>query len=203
MRGSHTSYSEVDQFHEALPVQHDIGRLHIPMDNPVLVGKAETAADLQESGNDRRCFGLIGSLDDCVESLPVDEFHNDVGPCLVLPDIVDGDDVGMRKRAGHSGLLKESRDKLTTNLFRKFGDGSDLLDGDGALDRRVPGQVDPTLASPADFLQNDVAPDVSFFHGARESLPSREFGTILPISWFRVTPKVDLAIGICHPPAVN
>ena len=140
------------------------------MDNSVLMGETQSAADLQENGDDSLSVGRIRSIDEPVESVSVNEFHHDVGSGFALSHVIDGDNVRVGESSGHSRLLQESGDKLSARRFWKLSYGPDLLDRDGAFDGWISGQIGTTLASSANLFQNDVAPDLSFFHAVRKRL---------------------------------
>ena len=78
------------------------------------------------------------------ERLALQQLGDDVGRAVVLPGVVDGDDVGMVEDAGGPGLLLEAADAVRGR--RRVG--VEDLEGDLAGEAQVLGAVDLAHAAP-------------------------------------------------------
>ena len=90
-----------------MPVEQNVARLDVAMDEPLSVGLAQRACDLQDDLH----RGLVGEspslLDEDVQRGTVDEFHEDVGQAALLAVVEDLDDVLVLDRAGRPGFVLE------------------------------------------------------------------------------------------------
>src|SRR5436190_14768299 len=101
LRGAHTlSDAEIGHLCRAAARDHDVLRLDVAMDEPTLVREVQSGGDLTP---DRECLtdGKGGTLaNQILQAATLDQLHHDIGQTLVVPDVVNGDDVGMRAKAG-------------------------------------------------------------------------------------------------------
>ena len=113
---------EVHDLHGAVVEQPDVRRLDVAVDDPVLVGVGEAAADLDHDvehlGEEQRLAGA----DQGLEVGAGQELHGDERHAAVLAQLVDGDDVGVLQARRRLGLDLEAAAALLV---------------EGALDRRV------------------------------------------------------------------
>jgi len=85
--------------------------LDVPMNDAGLVRSGESAARLDRVIQHLR-NGERSSGDLLAESLAIDEFGGDVGGAVGVPNVVDGDDVGVVESGSGAGLLGESKNSL-------------------------------------------------------------------------------------------
>src|SRR5262249_60685422 len=87
--------AEVGHLHLALAAEEDVLRLHVAMDEPVLVCEGQPVGNREgelESASDRQ---PARALDELLEVLPLDMLEDDVLPAAVVAAVDDGDDVRM------------------------------------------------------------------------------------------------------------
>ena len=102
--GQRTGDPEVHHLHCTGLGDHDVGRLDVAVDDPVLVAEVERLArvgdHLQGPTGRHRSVGV----DDVAQGDPVDVLHHDVGQrsagSLGFPGVVDGDDRGVVQGGG-------------------------------------------------------------------------------------------------------
>ncbi len=87
-----------------------------------------------------------------LQVLTFEVFHGEERLPLVVPEIVDGDDVLVGELAGGAGFAKET----LADFLTRFEVG-DELDGDHALEQRVEGAVDDTHAALTELFDELVA----------------------------------------------
>ena len=153
----------------ALAVDHDVGRLEVPVDDPQPVGLRQAVADLsgdrQGPGRGERPH----HLDDALEIVARDEFHGDeIGP-LAVPEVEDPADVLVGDPPGQLELVAEALDHLLVGAER----GHEDLEGDGLADLPIQGLVDPAHAAAAELVEDPVPPGEL---GPRDDLPAEDMG---------------------------
>ena len=146
--------TEVENLHLAVARHEDVGRFQIAMDDPALVRRGETAADLggevdRGAERQRRSRNAVG------ECAAVEQFACGIGRAIVHADVVDGDDVGMRER-GH-------RARFAVEPIAQFrignGGGREDFQGHVAVQSRVARPIDDAHAAGAQALEHAVVTD--------------------------------------------
>ena len=142
--------AEVGDLGAAVAVEQDVGGLDVPVHDTVLVREVEAVADLPDQVGDllEGEDALLG--DHMLEGLALDVLHRDVGSGALLPDVVDGHDVGMGEGAGRPELALEAGLEVLDLLRRDARIELDHLDRELATDDRVLGQVDDAHGALAD-----------------------------------------------------
>ena len=134
--------TEVQDLHAAIGGDEDILRFQIAMDDPLLVCGGQTicdiSADLQHLP-DRQ--GAV--FQPRAKRLALEQLHDGVRSAFVLPEVVDGEDVGMRQRGDGAGLAFEARAR---GLVRGEARRQDL-DSHGASELGIGGAIDFTHAA--------------------------------------------------------
>ncbi len=127
----------------------------IAMDDPVPVrdgkGARDAPAEPESAG------GLPGTLlhDQVLETLSVDDLHNDVERAVVgLAEVVDGDDIGMGELRRRPGLAEEPLD----DVLRGDELGSYELDGDRLVQQEVGSSEHRAHAAPLEESVDSVLP---------------------------------------------
>ncbi len=115
-------------------------RLHVAMDDVVVVGVAEGPGELPPDLDDPRG----GKGPRLAEALPRHQLHDDEGNAPLLAHVVDGHDVGVVQGGGGAGLLEEPGLAL-----RPAGD-REHLDRHLALELGVEPEVDRSHPAPAE-----------------------------------------------------
>jgi hypothetical protein len=148
---------EVEHLHVAVAANHDVLRLQVAVGDARLVGRAESGGDLRDDVENLRQAGrrLPQVLP---ERLPVDELGGDEVRRLDVPDLVDGDDVGVVERRGGARLALEAAQVLAAR--RQLVEQE--LERDGAAQRHVLRQVDHAHPAAADegayFVATELGP---------------------------------------------
>ena len=87
--------SEVDDFHAAVLQNHNVSRLDITMNDAPLVRVRQASQTsrmkLIWSSNGRDRF----DLDHGIQRLALQVLHHEIGTALVVPQLVDGNDISM------------------------------------------------------------------------------------------------------------
>ena len=108
--------AEVHHLHRAGAVDHDVRRLHVAMDDVVLVAEVQRGADVGHHLDDPLLAHRPLRLDDLAQRVAVDVLHHDVGQrpevALHLAGVVDRDDRGVVERGGVLGLAAEPQLEL-------------------------------------------------------------------------------------------
>src|SRR5262249_6685543 len=104
------------------------------VNNALLVRKVKPVADLHHHGNllfesERASLG-----DDVSQIIPLEKFHHDEEPSVVLPRVVDGDDVRMAQPEAGLGFAEEAREEFVGDGDLRRGE---QLQGDRAIKQRV------------------------------------------------------------------
>ena len=89
------------------PGQHDILRLDIPMDDPVLVGVLQGAADFACDLERRVERKLLFPREPLPERLALDERHHIVQQAIGLSGVIQREDVGVLEARGDFDLAEE------------------------------------------------------------------------------------------------
>jgi hypothetical protein len=144
---------EVHEVHPAPLVEQDVLRLHVAMDDPLVVGVVEGVRHPAEDGHRAR-EGDALALQELGKAAALDEPHGHPGDALLLLDVeaVDGDDVRVLEAGDDLGLVTEAlgEGRVVQELA-----GEDLQ-GDVAVEGGLVGLVDRGHAAPAERLDDAV-----------------------------------------------
>ena len=144
------------------------------MDDAFGVGGVECVGDFNGEGNEL-IAGKRATADEMVERDAIEELHGDEGLALVLPDIVDGANVGMVESGRGLSFATETGQSL--GIAGEFG--GEKLEGDEAMQARVFGLVDDAHAASAEFFGDAVVRDGIGGHaGARRRMVGRGEGEV-------------------------
>ena len=152
--GGHPGDAEVGHLHAAVPQDHDVVGLDVPVDDPPAVGVAQGLDDLGDEVEGLPPVELVPLLlHVLLQGDAVDELHDDVLQVGGAAHIVDGHDVGVGEHGHGLGLLVEAaaqlrvlRQVLPQNLHRHL-----------AVEPVVQGPEDPGHPAHADLLHNLVS----------------------------------------------
>ncbi len=144
--GSQTEIGDADP---ARSVEHDIGRLEVPVEHTLPVTGGNAGTDL--AGNVDRF--VLGKPPDPPQQnpqiLPVDEFHAQKGKPFEVADVVDPADVGVRHlpRQPDLGMKARKLDGIAGQLRGQE------LQGDGLVELQIVGSID--FSHPALSYESD------------------------------------------------
>ncbi len=152
--------AEVHNFDPAFVVDHDVGRLQVPVEDAGAVGLGQRVGDLdgvlQRLGRAQALGGYH-----LVERPALDVLHYDEVHAVVAVDVVEGDDVGVIQRAGGLGLLDEA---LLASRIGRFAGGQDF-DRHGSVEVSVASLVDDAHAALPELRFNSVVVERTADHG--------------------------------------
>ena len=141
--------AEVGDLRLALPVEQDVGRLEVAVDDAALVGVVDGLGHLgHQPGRLARRQRAVGGL--LGQAAALDEAHAEVVLALVLADLVDRHDVGVVEVGGRLGLDVEP---LDVGLGGELA-GQDHLQGDRPVEADLPGLVDDAHAAAGDLPEH-------------------------------------------------
>ena len=145
--------AEVEQLERPVHlVDHDVGRLDVAVDDARLVRVGEAVAqllgELQLADDAQRHAGA----DHLGERVPLDVLHGDEGLLVVNTDVEDHHDVRVSKAGDGSRFAGEPLAQIVVVLAQQ-------LDGDLALERRIPREVEGAHPAPADSADDFEAAD--------------------------------------------
>ncbi len=143
----------------------NIGRLDVAVDDAFLVCRVERVGHFDSPIE--HPFHLDGLAPDAVlQRRALHQFHGDVGLAFVLPDFVNGADVGMVQRRGGSRFALEAFELL--RIARKFV--GQKLQRHKPAERGVFSLVDDTHPSAAELIEHAIMRNDVVWH-ARGSHP--------------------------------
>jgi hypothetical protein len=135
--GQRPGQTEVGHPGRAVFVEEEVGRLHVPVDEPPGVGVVEPGGDLAADGGRLGRREPVAPVEEAAQAAALEELEHHERR-LVLSPVVDGDHVGVVQRSGHLGLGAEAAEEPGV----VGQSGVENLDGDLALEAHVPGGVD-------------------------------------------------------------
>ena len=140
----------------------NIGRLDVAVDDPFGVRGIERVGNLNRQSE--KNVGLDGSAGDAMlQRYPVEKLHNQEGMTILLPDLIDGADIGMIECRSRLCLPLEPRQRLSV-----FDDViGQKLQGDKAVQGCVFRLVDNAHAAATKLLDDPVVRDGLANHGQR------------------------------------
>ncbi len=152
----HRGDAEVGQDDPAVLGEQDVLGLHVTVEHPGGVRRAERAEDLGADARDRA--GIEGTVraDDLAERAGADQLHDDPGPAVLLDDVVDDDHRRMVEAPGGPRLADRAPVEGHA-VFLADRVVEDLLDRDRAVEEVVVGPPDHAHAATADRLQQVIS----------------------------------------------
>ena len=143
--------AEVGDLQGAVGREHEVLRLHVPVEHALLVGELEGLARCEQRGarrDERQTFG-----GETVPKRPARQrLHHEEAKALLLHVVVDGDDVGMRQRGERARLLAEALPDGLVGGER----GRQLLDRDVARESPMVGREDDSHGATAELAADLV-----------------------------------------------
>src|SRR6202162_3839525 len=157
--------SEVEELDPRLG-QHDVAGLQIPVHDPLPVRLVQRIGDLDPVA--KRPLEGKRALDQTLrERPPLQVLHDEVLDAVLVPDVVQRADVGVRELRDHPGLPLEA--------LTHFGCGGAMrrqdLDRDYALEPSVPRPVNLTHAARAERREDLVRAESRSCRQCHESSP--------------------------------
>jgi hypothetical protein len=145
--------AEIHDLDAPLPVDHDVLRLEVAVDDAEAVGFGQSLADLIGDINGLPRAEPPHHPDHALQVLAADVLHGDVMRALVFAEVVHPADVLVRDLPGRPELVAEPLDRLAVG-----GDlGVEELQGDLFVDLFVEDLVDPAHPAFAQFLEHIIA----------------------------------------------
>ena len=112
--------------------QEQVGRLHVAMDDAVVVRVSEAGQELEHDGKRRARVGPQSAFDRALEVDPLEQLHGDERRALVLAQLVDGDDVRVLETRHRARFAQEP-----LLVLRVRGPRAHDLQGHVAVERLV------------------------------------------------------------------
>ncbi len=158
--------AEIHHLHVAVWLDHDVLRLHIPVDDVLLMGSRERLADLSTDLGHSALIESASLLDSGLQVRTADVFHDNVIGIIIMTPVVDVHDIGALEIRGCSGFLAEAPSEIRIiGILRKHH-----LDGDHATEGGVSCCVDLGHPADADTIAHFIAPrEGAAGHGAFSS----------------------------------
>jgi hypothetical protein len=124
------------------------------VDDLAAVGLLQGDRELADEGGDLAHGQRLGrGVEQRGQRLAFDKGHRQVRPAADLAKVVDGTQVGVLQRGGRAGLAVEALEDQWSVIRREVWH----LEGNGALELRIVGQVDGAHPAAAEFFLNAVA----------------------------------------------
>ena len=151
----HSRQAEIEDLHQPVGGKKNVLRLEVAVDDPLGVGGRQTVGHRHTvlhslSPRNRR---PAHALPKC---LTLQQFHDDIGNALLRPDVVNSQDVRVRKSGDGFGLALKPRQRLgvARGRIRKH------LDGHLTLETRVLRAIDLAHAARAERSDNLIRAQV-------------------------------------------
>ncbi len=141
---------EVQDMDAALPVEQDVLRLEVAMDDAQPVGFFQSIGGLPGDGESFLCRDRASPPDERFEVFAGHIFHGDVVSALVLIDIVHPANVLVGNFSGELQFVLETGDNF--DIARDFG--AEELQGDLFIDLCVDDSIDRAHAAAAEFFDH-------------------------------------------------
>ena len=107
-RGDELGQAEVQQLDPAVPRDHHVLRLEVAVDDPRGMGLREAFGDLRRVVEGRPAEGGPSPGEERPQRAAVHQLHHDVGPAVVVADLVDRHDVRVVEGGGRARFLLEA-----------------------------------------------------------------------------------------------
>lgn len=104
----------VKDFDRAVICKHDVFRLDVPMDDPVIFRRHESEADIMRNPGGAMLFQRSLPLEQILGAAAADVFHDEIHVVLVVSAVINSDDIRMVQfRADFADLMKRSQDAVS------------------------------------------------------------------------------------------
>jgi hypothetical protein len=144
----------------------NVGRLHVAVEDPLLVRVVEAAADLGDDPELLLTGQAVGGDHRVGEVAAFEKLHGDEEGVFGLAQLVDRDDVRMLELGRGPGLPLEAREGIPLGQKARV----DRLQGHEALEHRVAGFVDRAHGPLAELSEHLVLADLPAQRGPRSAL---------------------------------
>ncbi len=157
--------AEVGHLHRAVSGEHDVARLHVPVEHARQVGDSQCGChfggDFRRPPREKRTFGAA----DVAQRPSLDDLHDHVIGVVVLTPVEDRDDVRVAEVGGGLGFAAEAGDKLLVAGELGVQDFDSYL----APQEQVFSSEDITHSTSGQMADEAVSlgEDLGFAHGAR------------------------------------
>ena len=165
--GAEAGEAEVHDLHLPARLDVDVPRLQVAVDDLLGVGVGEPVADLLHEVELLAEVRDGTRVDDLAEIRPLEQLHGHVDTAVLLPQVEDGDDVGMVEARRGLGLTQEA----LAGIALCGGAARDRLDRDEAVEQGIVGLEDLAHRALADLADDLVFADLLEVHRARPAGP--------------------------------
>src|SRR5260370_9446250 len=145
-------------------VNQDIRGVDVAMHDAFFMGVVQCDGGLTENREHAILFQRLLAVQELFERRAVDKLHENIRQLVLLGDIVDGDDIGMREDAGRLGLAKQA----LAQPVALGGVGEirepDGFDGNYPADGGILSSINDPRRAPSEFVQYLVSADL--LHGS-------------------------------------
>ena len=141
--------AEVGDLHTAAFINEDVLRLHVAVDDALLVRELQRVANLRHDGE--RLLGLhLPGADHLAQVYAVHEFHREIIQPAALAEVVDGDDVRVAELRERARLASEALDEIR----RQRVGGRQDFQRDDAIQIELPRLVHDAHAAAPEQLED-------------------------------------------------
>ena len=180
--------AKVEDLHVAVPGDEKILRLQVTMDDALPVGCRETPGDLERVVKSLLLRDRTG-VELRAQRLALEKLHHGVGDAVLVPEIVNGKDVLMRKRRDRLRLPLEPGESVGIGC-----DGlREYLDCDVPIQLPVPRPVDLPHATSAE-RRDDLIGAETCAGCEGQHVVAYTSGPVARRGWVSVTPQCLLAL---------
>jgi len=147
---------EIGEVRRAEAVEQDVGRLEVAVDDVPGVGALQRLGHRLPDADDLVDRQPAMTVDNPIQQRAARHIaHDDVKLALELAEVVDRQDVGVLQRGDGARLALKLEPRLLVGQV-----GHDRLDGDGALQPRVPRRPDVGHPAAPDVLHHRIRADL-------------------------------------------
>ncbi len=160
--------AEVHELHLAVARDHDVGRLHVAVQQGVEVDVVEGVGDARAHQGD--AVGREGAAlaEEAGQVRPVHELRDEVEAVVLLDEIVDLDD----RLVAEPGVGAPLAPEALEDLLRPGELDVERLDGDGAVEPLLEGLVDDAHAAATDLADDPGGSDLLHHAGQEHGRPA-------------------------------
>ena len=158
---------EVEQLHNALPIDHDVVGLDVAVNDPGIVRVGEPGAQILHERQAERELQRRRARQPLSQRLAIDVLHRHERATFVFPEVVDNHDVRVTKASQGARFAGEALAELLVVevvILEEF-------DGDEALQTRIPREVQRSHPTFAEAVLDLVSTDLPDFHAERRLPP--------------------------------